>query len=115
VEKISFVVPDSKENIEALQKIAKATISLVAIGGRLIFRPGDWTFVLGEDNICYYPETDILQLTINLYDNHLLIEVHEPRGFILYADKSLEITRAQKIIYNNQQEALDQEPTLLLE
>ncbi|MCU0436283.1 MAG: hypothetical protein MUC49_00110 [Raineya sp.] len=97
---ISFEKPDTEEHLKALQDITKASISLVGIYGRLIFKPGDWSFILGDNNLIYDAHQDILKMTINLYQEDLLLEIETPRGFTIYGGVSLEIKKASKITYN---------------
>jgi len=97
---ISFEKLDTEENLKALQAVEKAQISLVGIYGRLLFKPGDWTFTLGNHNFVYDALTDTLKMTLNLYQTDLPLEIEAPRGFTIYEGASLEIKKASKITYN---------------
>ncbi|KOY86224.1 hypothetical protein AD998_08750 [bacterium 336/3] len=104
---ITFEKLETEENFKALQNISKAQISLVGIYGRLIFKPGDWSFILGDNNLVYDATTDVLKMTINLYGTDLSLEIEAPRGFTIYGETSLEIKKASKITYNGNIEPPD--------
>jgi len=115
---LSFDKIDNEEKLAALQSISEATISLVGIHGRLLFRPSDWMFVIGKNNIAYDAEKDILSMTINIYQENMLLEIEQPQGFVIYAGTSLEIKKAGKIMIDGKLEENDNKKSnqaLLLE